>query len=88
MTLSPEWIVAICAAVTLLILWSTTIIGGALWLMRQLKDLKTEILNDFNEKHQANAQTVKALESLVIRHDVQLNPEFNGSGRAAHKERH
>lgn len=84
--MSPEWILAICAAITLLILWSTTVIGGAIWLMRQLKDLKSEILEDFDKKHQANALTVKALEELVIRHDVVLNPEFNGTGE--HRRHH
>ena len=79
--MTPEWILAICAGVTLLILWSTTIIGGAIWLMRQLKDLKAEILADFQSKHDANANTVRALEALVMRHDIALNPEFNGTGK-------
>lgn len=80
--MSPEWIIAICAGVTLLILWTTTVIGGAVWLMRQFKALKEEILRDFSTKHDANATTVKALEALVIRHDLILEPEFNGSGRS------
>lgn len=80
--MSPEWIIAICAGITLLILWTTTVIGGAVWLMRQFKALKEEILRDFSAKHDANATTVKALEALVIRHDLILEPEFNGSGRS------
>jgi len=84
--MDPEWIVAICAGVTLLILWTTTIIGGAVWLMGKLKELKEEILADFDLKHKANEQTVKAIEALVMRHDIQLNPEFNGSGK--HIARH
>jgi hypothetical protein len=80
--MNPEWIIAICAGVTLLILWTTTVIGGAVWLMRQFKTLKDEILQDFNAKHATNATTVKALEALVIRHDLILEPEFNGSGRS------
>ncbi len=78
----PAWIAAICAVVTLLILWTTTVIGGAIWLMRQFRDLKQEILSDFDKKHSANTQTVHALEALVIRHDLILEPEFNGSGRS------
>ena len=42
---------------------------------------------DFGAKHDANATTVKALEALVIRHDLILEPEFNGSGRSAYVAR-
>ena len=84
--MNPEWIVAICAVVTLLVLWTTTAVGGAFWFQRQLKALKTEILQDFDAKHSDNAVTVKALEALVMRHDILLNPEFNGTGR--HTARH
>lgn len=87
--MTPEWIVAICAGVTLLILWTSTVIGGAIWLMSKLKDLKDEILSDFNAKHEANAQTVKALQVLVIRHETMLEPEFNGMGnKSSRNPRH
>lgn len=85
--MSPSWIAAICAAITLLILWTSTVIGGAVWLMRQFKALKEEILSDFEVKHSANATTVKALEALVMRHDIILEPEFNGSGRSQYHGR-
>lgn len=85
--MTPEWILAICAAVTLLILWTGTVIGAAIWLMGKLKELKDEILEDFNAKHSANATTVQALEALVIRHDLILEPEFNGSGRSQYVAR-
>lgn len=78
----PEWVVAICAGVTLFLLWTSTVIGGAIWLMGKLKGVKDEILADFNRKHEDNATTVKALEVLVMRHDLILEPEFNGSGRS------
>jgi hypothetical protein len=78
--MKPEWIVAICAAVTLLILWSTTIIGAAIWLMSKLKEMKEEILADFDTKHRENGQKVEALQVLVTRHETILEPEFNGSG--------
>lgn len=84
--MEPQWIVAICSAVTLLILWTSTVIGGAVWLMSQLKQLKSEILEDFDEKHKANAITVEALQALVMRHDILLQPEFNGTGK--HVSRH
>ena len=64
------------AGVTLLILWSSTVLGAGVWLMRLITRTKEEILADFNLKHEANAHTVKALETLVIRHDVILNAEF------------
>lgn len=85
--MTPEWILAICAGVTLLILWTTTLIGGAIWLMRQFKSLKEEILEDFNAKHAVNTTAVQALEALVIRHDLILEPEFNGSGRSHYVSR-
>jgi hypothetical protein len=83
MQMDPQWIVAICAGVTLLILWSTTIIGAAIWLMGKLKEIKEEILADFQTKHNENALKVAALETLVIRHDTILDPEFNGTGRTS-----
>jgi hypothetical protein len=86
--MTPELFVAICAGATLLLLWTTTVFGGAFWFQRQLKALKTEILADFDTKHKANEMTVKALEALVIRHDVMLNAEFNGAGKGAHSGRH
>jgi hypothetical protein len=82
--MNPEWIVAICAGVTLLILWTSTVIGGAVWLMRQLKDLKAEILEDFSAKHKDNEAVIQAMEQLVMRHDLILEPEFNGSGRSSY----
>jgi hypothetical protein len=76
--MTPEWVGAICAVVTLMLLYTGTILGAGFWLTNLLNKTKEEILTDFNAKHAANAQTVKALEELVIRHDVLLNPEFNG----------
>jgi hypothetical protein len=89
MDVKPEWIIAGCAGLGLLITWTSTVIGAAIWLMRRLDKLKEEILADFQTKHDANAQTVEALKVLVIRHDVQLNPEFNGTGsRIARNHKH
>jgi hypothetical protein len=83
----PQWLSAIFAGGGLLILWTSTVIGAAIWLMRQFKALKEEILEDFEKKHQANEINVKALEALVIRHDLILEPEFNGSGRSGYTAR-
>lgn len=79
--MAPQWIVAMCAGVTLLILWTTTIIGAAIWLMGKLNLLKAEILTDFQTKHDENTRRVNAMEALVMRHDIMLEPEFNGTGR-------
>lgn len=87
MWLTPEWVLAICAGVTLLILWTGTVIGAVLWLTSKLENMKAVILADLNDKHESNSQTVKALEVLVMRHDVILNPEFNGSS-GAQRHRH
>jgi hypothetical protein len=78
MKMDPQWIIAICAGVTLLILWSTTIIGAAVWLMSKLKEMKEEILEDFDKKHKENKEKVDALDALVTRHEIILEPEFNG----------
>lgn len=78
--MDPQWIIAICAGVTLLILWTSTAVGCAMWVMRYLKDMKEEILTDFQTKHDENSRKVAALEALVIRHDTILEPEFNGAG--------
>lgn len=87
MHMDPQWIIAICAGITLLILWSTTIIGAAIWLMGKLKEIKEEILADFQIKHEENTRKVAALETLVIRHDTILDPEFNGTGRTTRSGR-
>jgi len=82
MKMDPQWIIAGCAAITLLILWTSTVIAAALWLMNKLKELKKEILADFKAKHEENAQKVEAMRALVMRHDLILDPEFNGSGKS------
>lgn len=76
------WIIAACSVVTLLILMGSTVVGCAIWIMREFNRVKDEILRDFNLKHEANRQTVQALEVLVARHDILLNPEFTGRHRA------
>jgi len=78
--IEPTWILAICAGVTLLILWTSTVIGAALWVVGKINKVKTEILKDFEVKHSENRVRVDALQELVIRHDTILDPEFNGSG--------
>ncbi len=78
--MNPEWILAIFAGVTLLILWTSTVVGAVIWLTKQLRDLKAEILKDFKEKHDENAEKVEAMRELVMRHDIILDPEFNGTG--------
>jgi hypothetical protein len=79
--MDPQWIVAACAAATLLITWTSSIAGATIWLMRRLDGIKREILADFHAKHEENSRKVAALETLVIRHDTILDPEFNGSAK-------
>lgn len=71
--MTPQLIIAGC---TLLIFWTVTVLGGATWLQNQLKSVKTEILSDFDKKHNANNIRIEAMNELLIRHDVLLNPEF------------
>ena len=87
MKMDPQWIVAICAGVTLLILWTSTIIGGAVWLMDKLNKLKTEILDDFNLKRrgQRGEREGDAGGVGALRHDILLNP---GRGTGKHIARH
>lgn len=85
--MDPQWIVAVCAAAGLLVTWTSTIFGGAVWLMRRLDSMKKEILEDFQKKHEENNRKVAALETLVIRHDTILDPEFNGSGKPQQRGR-
>jgi hypothetical protein len=79
MKMDPQWIIAVCAAATLLIMWTSSIATGVVWLMKHLNGIKKEILADFQTKHDENTEEVKALRSLVMRHDIMLDPEFNGS---------
>ncbi len=85
MQIDPTWVVAICAAAGLLITWTSTVIGAALWVVSKINAIKKEILADFEVKHQENTRKVAALETLVIRHDTILDPEFNGSGHRISK---
>ena len=80
--MDPTWIIAACAAATLLITWTTSIATAVIWLMRRLDAMKKEILADFKAKHEENAIKVEALRTLVIRHDTILDPEFNGAGKS------
>ena len=86
--MTPGLAEAIFAGVTLFILWTVTVLGGGVWLMSQLKTLKTEILADFDSKHKANEMTVKALNELVIRHDTILNPEWRSELANGQRRRH
>lgn len=72
----PEMLQAVFAGITLLILWSGTVLSAGIWIMRLINNTKKEILADFDLKHQANAQTLAAMNVLVIRHDIMLNAEF------------
>jgi len=84
MQLDPQWIIALAALGTLAILWTSTVIGGMVWLGRRFDDLKAEILTELNAKHDSNQMRYDALATLVTRHETILDPEFNGSGLMKH----
>jgi len=79
--MDPQWIIAGAAAVTLLITWTSTVVGAALWVVGKINKVKAEILADINTKHNENRIRVDAMQALLIRHDTILDPEFNGSGK-------
>lgn len=80
MQIEPTWVLAICATIGLLITWTTTVIGAALWVSGKIDKVKTAILKDISVKHEENRVRVDAIQALVIRHETILDPEFNGSG--------
>lgn len=78
--MDPQWIIAACAAVTLLILWTSSIATSIVWLTRKLDGAKAEILADSKAKHEENRIRIDAMQHMLIRHDTILEPEFNGTG--------
>ena len=80
-TLDPQWVIAICAVITLLILWSSTIIGIAIWIMRRIDGVKDAILDDIKAKHDENRVRVDAMQRMLIRHETILDPEFAANGK-------
>jgi hypothetical protein len=84
---TPEFYVAVFAGITLIIYFTTVIVGAAISIFRKIDKMKSEILTDVNVKHRENDARYQALNALVIRHDVQLNPEFNGNLGAKHHGR-
>lgn len=83
--IEPTWILAACAIIGLLITWTTTVIGAALWVVGKINKVKSDILKDFSAKHEENRVRVDAIQALVIRHETILDPEFNGSGHRMSK---
>lgn len=66
----------VVSIIGLVILWTVTVVGFANWFQSKLNGMKNEILTDFNAKHHQNDLTMKAMEKLVMRHDLLLDPEF------------
>jgi len=79
--MDPQWIIAACTAVGAMITWTSTMIGAAIWIVSKINKVKTEILTDINAKHNENRIRVDAMQTLLIRHETILDPEFNGTGR-------
>ena len=85
--MDPQWIIAACAAVGLLITWTGTTAGAALWVLSRINDMKKEILADSKAKHDENRVRVDAMQHLVIRHETMLAPEFDGSASGHRRAR-
>lgn len=78
---APEIITALCAVATLVIYFTASLIGAVVALYRKLDATRDDILKDVQEKHEANRVRYDALNVLVMRHDLVLNPEFSDNGR-------
>lgn len=76
MKMSPEIFTAVCAGVTLLIYFTVTIIGGVVALFKKIDRSRTETIAYIDAKHKENNERYEALNVLVLRHDLLLNPEF------------
>jgi hypothetical protein len=76
---TPEFYVAIFSGVTLLIYIGAVVLGATVFIWNKLDGMKAEILSDVKEKHEQNQRRYDALNTLVIRHDTMLDPEFNGN---------
>jgi len=85
--MDPTWIIAACTAAGLMITWTSTMIGAALWIVGKINKVKTEILDDIRKKHEENRVRVDAMQTLLIRHDTILDPEFNGVGKHSARSR-
>jgi hypothetical protein len=80
---TAETFTAIFAGVTLLLYFSATLVGAIIAIFKKIDNAQKAILEDVNRKHEENRIRVDALQTLVIRHDTILSPEFsNGKFRA------
>jgi len=85
--MEPQWIMVAIASVGLMITWTSTMIGGAIWIVSKINKVKADILADINMKHNENRMRVDAMQALLIRHDTILDPQFNGDGKLAIRTR-
>lgn len=85
--MDPQWIIAGCSVTALLITWTGTTAGIAVWVLSRLNEMKKEILADSKSKHDENRVRVDAIQQLVIRHDTMLDPEFNGTATSQRRAR-
>lgn len=81
MKMTPEIFTAICAGVTLLIYFTSVVIGAVVAVFRKIDKTKDVILLDVTTKHEQNRMRYDAMQTMLIRHDTWINPEYNGSGK-------
>lgn len=82
--MTPEMITAICAVVTLVIYFTGTIAGAVIFLWKKIDGVKAELLADVKTKHDENRMRVDAMQTLIIKHDTILSPEWNGHATYRH----
>lgn len=77
----------IIAGLTFVILYSGTLVGVVVWIQRRIEENRRELQKDFDRKHLENSRIMRALEALVLRHDVLLNPEWRTSHAQYHAQK-
>jgi hypothetical protein len=74
--MSAEWFAAICAGVTLVILWTSTIIGGGMWLAGKFSKLKDDVLKVFAEHEKEDTRRFERINEMLMHEDLKREPEF------------
>lgn len=67
----------IIAGISLLIYFSATLAGALVWIINRISAGDTAIMTKLDAYHEENRNRVNAMQTLLIRHETLLSPEFN-----------
>jgi hypothetical protein len=67
----------IIAGVSLLIYFSATLAGAIVFVINRISAGDEKITTKLDLYHEENRNRINAMQTLLIRHDVLLSPEFN-----------